>query len=73
MYRVNNFCPTEWLAFETLIVPTLYPEFVCEVNALRSYTSLNSNLMLAHAVSAHAYWEFVYAQNDISAANWLPA
>lgn len=68
MYRVNNFCPTEWLAFETLSVHTAYPEFVCEVNALRSYTSLNSKLMLAHAVSVRAYWECVYAQMDISAA-----
>lgn len=67
MYRVNNLCLTKQLALETLSVHTAYPEFVCEVNALRSYTSLNSKLMLAHAVSARAYWECVYAQTDTSA------
>jgi len=71
MYRVKNFCPTERLAFGTLIVHTAYPEFVCEANALGSYTSLNFKLMLAHAVIA--YWECVYAQSYIFAANWLPA
>jgi len=46
MCRVNNFCPTEHLAPERLIFHRVYPEFFCALNALRSYTSFNMQLML---------------------------
>lgn len=39
MCKVNNWCPTELQVFETLIIDTVYPEFVCQVHTLKSDTS----------------------------------